>query len=79
MFNRILSRQRSEVVRTYLVAAGVQRSRFSVKAFGKAAPSMRGKDILSYARNRRVEFVFKGDGVKAEPQYEDLQVEKAHQ
>lgn len=78
MFNRILSRQRAEVVRTYLVAAGIQRSRFSVKSFGETAPSMRGKDILSYARNRRVEFVFKGDGIKAEPQYEDLQVEKVH-
>jgi len=75
-FNKILSRQRAEVARTYLVAAGIQRSRLSVKAFGKAAPVLRGRDILSYARNRRVEFVFSGDGIMPEPQYEDLQVEK---
>jgi len=77
VFNRILSRSRAEVVRTYLVAAGVERSRITVRAFGVAKPVMRGNDIVSFARNRRVEFVFSGgDGlVRPFAQYEDLQVE----
>jgi outer membrane protein OmpA-like peptidoglycan-associated protein len=76
-FNRILSRSRAEVVRTYLVAAGVERSRIMVKAFGVARPVMRGNDIVSFARNRRVEFVFPGGEGIVRPfaQYEDLQVE----
>ncbi|MDO9308867.1 MAG: OmpA family protein [Deltaproteobacteria bacterium] len=77
LFNRILSRQRAEVVRTYLVAAGIKRSRITVKAFGKAIPFMRGSDILSFARNRRVELSFSGaDGIRPLQQFEDLQVEK---
>ncbi len=79
LFNKILSRQRAEVVRTYLVAAGVQRSRITVKAFGKSTPTMRGSDIVSFGRNRRVEFVFSGkEQLKAVPQYEDVQMEKKH-
>lgn len=78
LFNKILSKQRAEVVRTYLVSAGVERSRIAVKAFGKSTPLMHGNDIVSYARNRRVEFVFSGIGsVKVIQQYEDVQMEKA--
>lgn len=77
MFNKILSRQRAEVVRTYLVSAGVQRSRITVKAFGKSTPFLRGGDIVSFARNRRVEFSFSGKvPVKVIQQYEDVQMEK---
>ncbi|NVN90476.1 MAG: OmpA family protein [Desulfuromonadales bacterium] len=77
MFNKILSKQRAEVVRTYLVAAGIQRSRISVKAFGKAAPYMRGKDMVSYARNRRVEFSFSPPlFVSPLQQFDDVQLER---
>lgn len=77
LFNKILSRQRAEVVRTYLVSAGIKRSRITVKAFGKATPFMRGSDILSFARNRRVELSFSGvDRIRPLQQFEDLQVEK---
>ena len=76
-FNEILSRQRAEVVRTYLVAAGIQRSRISVKAFGEASPFMCGSDIVSYARNRRVEFFFTPPfSVIRAPQFEDTQPER---
>jgi len=76
-FNKVLSRQRAEVVRTYLVSAGIPRSRFTVKAFGESQPLMRGHDIVSYAKNRRVEFVFSGkDSVRTIQQFEDVQVEK---
>lgn len=76
-FNHVLSRQRAEVIKTYLVSAGIERHRITVKAFGMTAPNMKGSDILSYARNRRVEFVFSGSAaIKAAPQYEDVQVEK---
>lgn len=77
LFNKILSKQRAEVVRTYLVAAGVERSRIAVKAFGKQAPLLQGKNIVSYARNRRVEFAFSAVGpVKVIQQFEDVQMEK---
>jgi outer membrane protein OmpA-like peptidoglycan-associated protein len=79
-FNKVLSRQRAEVVRTYLIAAGIQRSRISVSAFGTTAPDMRGNDRHSFARNRRVEFVFSGiDSIRVMPQYEDLQIEKVRE
>lgn len=77
LFNKILSRQRAEVVRTYLVSAGVQRNRITVKAFGKSTPFRRGSDIVSFARNRRVEFSFSGKvPLKVIQQYEDVQMEK---
>ena len=76
--NRILSRNRAEVVRTYLVAAGVDRSRLPVQAFGDSKPVRHGNDIVSFAHNRRVEFVFTGgDGqIKPFAQYEDLRIEE---
>ena len=77
MFNKILSRQRAETVRTYLAAAGIRHSRISVKSFGTDTPFMRGRDIASYARNRRVEFVF-SPAVAVQPvqQFEDVQAER---
>lgn len=80
VFNNVLSRHRAEVVRTYLVSSGIERSRIKVSASGSGSPEKRGSDILSYARNRRVEFVFSGsDVIKTTPQYEDVQVEKVRQ
>ena len=75
-FNKVLSRQRAEVVRTYLVSAGISRGRMTVKAFGETQPLMQGHDIVSFARNRRVEFVFRGDVIKIVPQFEDVQLER---
>jgi outer membrane protein OmpA-like peptidoglycan-associated protein len=79
IFNLVLSRQRAEVVRTYLVASGIERGRIHVSAAGSGSPVKQGNDIVSYARNRRVEIVFSGaERLRVMPQLEDLQLEKVH-
>lgn len=78
LFNQALSLRRAQVVRTYLLAAGVERSRIMVRAFGVSRPEMRGRDIVSFAHNRRVEFVLTGGDGQLRPirQDQDLQVER---
>ena len=77
VFNHVLSKHRAEVVRTYLVSSGVERGRIKVTASGASSPEKRGTDIVSYAKNRRVELVFSGaEKFSIESQVEDLQVEK---
>ena len=77
-FNLNLSRKRAEVVRVYLIAAGIDGGRITVKAFGDSQPITNGNDIGSYARNRRVEFVIAGgdDHVRLFAQDEDLRIEE---
>jgi OmpA-OmpF porin, OOP family len=77
-FNLNLSRKRAEVVRVYLIAAGIDGGRITVKAFGDSQPLTSGNDIGSYARNRRVEFVIAGgdDHVRLFAQDEDLRIEE---
>lgn len=77
LFNQALSLRRAQVVRTYLLAAGVDRARITVTAFGVSRPEVRGRDIVSFAHNRRVEFVLTGgDGqLRQIRQEQDLQVE----
>jgi peptidoglycan-associated lipoprotein len=77
-FNLVLSKSRAEVVRTYLVAAGVDPGRITLKAFGGSQPFTRGNDLGSYARNRRVEFEFSAGNDQLRPfaQFEDLRIEE---
>ncbi len=77
-FNLTLSMNRAEVVKTYLVAAGILAGRITVRAFGRLQPVSSGNDIGSYARNRRVEFVFSGNDkdLQVIAQDEDLRIEE---
>jgi len=77
-FNVTLSMNRAEVVKTYLITAGIPAGRISVKAFGRSQPVSSGNDIGSYARNRRVKFAFSGNdkGLQVIAQDEDLRIEE---
>jgi len=77
-FNLVLSKRRAEVVRTYLVAAGGDPGRITLKAFGGSQPFARGNDLGSYARNRRVAFEFSAGNDQLRPfaQFEDLRIEE---
>jgi outer membrane protein OmpA-like peptidoglycan-associated protein len=55
MFNDVLSRRRAERVVAYFLAAGVERRRLSMRAFGERRPLIRGSGIGQGRRNRRVE------------------------
>jgi outer membrane protein OmpA-like peptidoglycan-associated protein len=55
MFNDVLSRRRAERVVAYFLAAGLERRRLSMRAFGERRPLLRGSGIDVSRRNRRVE------------------------
>lgn len=78
-FNRTLSMRRAEVVKAYLVAAGIAQGRITLKSFGGTIPATSGKDSDSYARNRRVMFAFSVGNDQLLPfvQVEDLRIEKS--
>jgi outer membrane protein OmpA-like peptidoglycan-associated protein len=56
-FNMILSQQRAEAVRAYLIQAGVDHSRLVAKGYGANEPVDTNDTEQGRARNRRVEFV----------------------
>jgi outer membrane protein OmpA-like peptidoglycan-associated protein len=55
MYNEALSRRRAERVIAYFAAAGVERGRLSMRAFGERRPFTRGSGAELSRRNRRVE------------------------
>jgi outer membrane protein OmpA-like peptidoglycan-associated protein len=56
----IISKQRADSVRDYLVKAGVSRDTIRTFGFGTSDPAVENADGQSEPRNRRVEVVFKG-------------------
>ncbi len=56
-YNLALGEKRSVAVRDYLVNLGVERSRLATVSFGKEKPADLGHNEISWAKNRRVEFV----------------------
>ncbi|OFW54721.1 MAG: hypothetical protein A2163_06245 [Actinobacteria bacterium RBG_13_35_12] len=57
--NQVLSQQRAESVKSYLVAAGISSSRLSVEGFGESMPVAPNSNATGKAQNRRVELVVK--------------------
>ena len=57
--NQVLSQQRAESVKLYLVAAGVSPSRLSVEGYGESKPVASNTTATGKAQNRRVELVKK--------------------
>lgn len=56
--NKILSEQRAESVRQYLIAQGVEAARLSTRAYGAAQPRSANDSESGREANRRVEFGF---------------------
>jgi outer membrane protein OmpA-like peptidoglycan-associated protein/tetratricopeptide (TPR) repeat protein len=54
--NVILSRQRANAVKAYLIGSGISGDRISSKAFGERAPISTNSTIEGRAMNRRIEF-----------------------
>ncbi len=62
-YNMKLSEERAEAVETYLIGAGVKRSRLQSKGFGPTKPIAPNVTPQGRARNRRVEFhILERDG-----------------
>lgn len=55
-FNRKLSQERVDSVRSYLVSKGIDPKRLTTKAFGERKPTASNKTEEGRAQNRRVEF-----------------------
>ena len=57
--NQILSQQRAESVKLYLVSGGISSSRLSTKGYGESTPVAPNITAAGKAQNRRVELVFR--------------------
>lgn len=55
-YNLILSRQRAEAVRQYLIGRGVEPARMSAEGFGEQQPKVDNDSAANQALNRRVAF-----------------------
>ncbi|MEW5859689.1 MAG: OmpA family protein, partial [Cyanobacteriota bacterium] len=75
-YNFDLSNRRAIAVRNYLLRQGIAPERMTIRALGESQPRVTGRNPLDYARNRRVEFIFKdARGIDLFVQEEDLQLE----
>jgi outer membrane protein OmpA-like peptidoglycan-associated protein len=75
-YNLDLSNRRAIAVRNYLLRQGIAPERMTIRALGESQPRVTGRNRLDYARNRRVEFIFKdARGIDLFVQEEDLQLE----
>lgn len=76
-YNLDLSNRRAIAARNYLLRKGIAPERMTIRALGKSQLLTPGTSIVDYARDRRVEFVFKdARGIELIMQEEDLQLEK---
>ncbi|MFN0049556.1 MAG: OmpA family protein [Cytophagales bacterium] len=56
-YNQVLSEQRAESIKNYLVSKGLNRLRFETKGYGKDKPIAENDTDEGRAKNRRVEFI----------------------
>jgi outer membrane protein OmpA-like peptidoglycan-associated protein len=59
--NLLLSQQRADAVKTFLVRKGVAPERIDAKGFGQTRPVADDRTPAGRAKNRRVEFLVKGE------------------
>lgn len=77
-YNQDLARRRAENARQYLLGKGIGNERMTLRSFGETEILAEETDRTNFARNRRVEFVFKdvrGADITFVNQEDDLQVE----
>ena len=77
-YNHDLARRRAENARRYLLSKGIGSERMTLRSFGETALLVEETDRTTFARNRRVEFVFedvRGIDIVFTNQENDLQIE----
>lgn len=75
-YNLELGNRRAKAARNYLLRRGIVPERMTIRSFGERQPISTGTSRLDYARDRRVEFIYKdAQGIEVIVQAEDLQVE----
>lgn len=77
-YNQDLGLRRAYNARNYLLRQGIVPERMTIRSFGESQLRTEAKDRFGYARNRRVEVIFKdvrGVEIIFEQQEEDLQLE----
>ncbi|MBD2778313.1 OmpA family protein [Iningainema tapete] len=79
-YNLALGRRRALSVRNYLLRRGIAPERMTIRSFGESRLKVPGgTDVVDYARDRRVEIIFKdvrGIDLIIEEQEDDLQIER---
>ncbi len=58
--NLILSEERAEAVKKYLISLGVDESRLTSKGYGETMPKVENSSASNRAKNRRTDFVIEG-------------------
>lgn len=77
-YNQALGMRRAIAARNYLIRQGIAPERLTIRSFGEVQRRTSGTDVVDYARDRRVEFIFqdtRGLEIIFETQETDLQVE----
>lgn len=77
-YNQALGMRRAIAARNYLLRQGIAPERMTIRSFGETERRTTGTDVVDYARDRRVEFIFqdtRGLEIIFENQETDLQVE----
>jgi outer membrane protein OmpA-like peptidoglycan-associated protein len=78
-YNQRLGMRRARSTRDYLVRQGISPSRITIRSFGETRLKSQNNNITDYARDRRVEFIYRDiRGLKLEviEQENDLQLER---
>ncbi len=63
-YNQALSLRRAKAVKAYLMAAGVEASRLTIRGFGEGTPTASNDTRDGRFQNRRVEFRIEADGAQ---------------
>ena len=77
-YNEALSERRALAARDYLLQKGIAPERMRIRTFGESQLISTEPDVVDYARDRRVEFLFfdsRGLDIIFEDQESDLQIE----
>jgi outer membrane protein OmpA-like peptidoglycan-associated protein len=77
-YNQALGMRRAIAARNYLLRQGIAPERLTIRSLGELERRTSGSDVVDYARDRRVEFIFqdtRGLEIIFENQETDLQVE----
>lgn len=77
-YNRALGERRALAARDYLLQKGIEPERMRIRSFGETQTISTAPDVVDYARDRRVEFIFsdsRGLDIVFERQETDLQIE----